>query len=61
MRVGDPDIQLRIEPTRIIQACRSDRSNVGGSTRIQYDWGATVCAKAPLGHAARLTGGGMKA
>src|SRR5947207_15976332 len=55
VRVRCPDIHLRVEPTRIIQARRSDRYDVRGRVGLAHNRRAAVRAKAPTGLAARLT------
>src|SRR5262245_58249571 len=56
MRVRCPHVHLRVEPTRIIQACGPDRDKVRGRVGLAHDRRAAVRAKAPAGHATRLTG-----
>ncbi|MDB6023823.1 MAG: hypothetical protein JWM68_46 [Verrucomicrobiales bacterium] len=60
MRVACPDICLRAEPTRIIQARRSDRDNVRDSVRLADNRRTAFSAKAPMRLATHVTGRGME-
>ena len=61
LRVGCPDIDLLVEPTRIIQAGRSDRDNVRGRVGFTMNWRAAFRAKSPVGLATHVAGRGMEA
>jgi hypothetical protein len=62
MRVRCPHIHLRIEPTRIIEARRSDRDKLSVRVGLDHNRRAAFRAKAATGHATatRLTRQGME-
>ena len=53
--VAGPHIHLRVKPTRIIQARNSDRGKLRDCVGFDDNRRAAVRAKAPTGHAARVT------
>ena len=61
VRVRGPDIHLQIEPTRIIQACRSDRDDMRDCVGLALNRRAAFRAEAPMGLATHFTGRGMEA
>src|SRR5260370_39730441 len=61
VRVRCPDIYLRVEPARIIQARSSDRDKLRDRVGLDLNGRAAFKAKAPMGLATHLTGRGMEA
>lgn len=60
VRVGCPHLDLRIEPTRIIQAGSSDRDNLRDRVGLDRNGTAAFRAEAASGHSARFAGRGME-